>query len=443
MLTVTESETETTDLDPTTETFSKYDLLEDKERIEYTIADILFYYYGPVELSVGLFGNIMAFLVFSQRSLRSSITSFLFRVMAVADSCFILSTLLPESILEVGGNSVVYSSTARCRVEAYLYFASRCYAVWILVLITLERFIGVNFPHRAKVLVTNRRIKMAAVISLVTVALLYGVIAYAGDSAIILDKDGNVINHFCSIYKKSNIARFMKIFVWLDLLCYCIGPFCIIIIANVAIIIQLVKSRRLKEIRESKGNISKTNMITGNTHTLNRNENDQEITDANQEYIESNQKTTNECREKTQESRKTGSEETTGKNKETSSKNQETTNETQGTQRDHATKRSQGTQRNQAGMTAMLLGVSFAFLIMVMPYCVVLTLRVVTTSDQLSAQLYLAYAISGVMVPMNHCINFYLYCLTGSRFRQELRKMFICICSGPLVSKTSTNMNSV
>lgn len=76
----------------------------------------------------------------------------------------------------------------------------------------------------------------------------------------------------------------------------------------------------------------------------------------------------------------------------------------------------------------MLLFVSFAWLVLSAPFALhSLAANFISDDDERFADRnLLAKIICFLLVYTNHAINFYLYCLTGSRFRQELCAMFCC-----------------
>ena len=75
--------------------------------------------------------------------------------------------------------------------------------------------------------------------------------------------------------------------------------------------------------------------------------------------------------------------------------------------------------------TLMCLSISFAFLICIAPSIVLLIGK-----PYWKYRRNLAYknakAISNFLALLNHCINFFLYCVTGRRFRQELKARLTC-----------------
>lgn len=78
-----------------------------------------------------------------------------------------------------------------------------------------------------------------------------------------------------------------------------------------------------------------------------------------------------------------------------------------------------------AKITYMLLTVSFAYLLFTGPFTVfVLTTPRDVVEGNVRAKLMLVKAIFFLMMYSNHAVNFFLYCLTGRKFRYELREVF-------------------
>lgn len=79
-------------------------------------------------------------------------------------------------------------------------------------------------------------------------------------------------------------------------------------------------------------------------------------------------------------------------------------------------------------LTLMLLTVSFAFLITTLPmnFCIIAAPFWNQHSNDLAvmAKARLVRTISELLMYVNHSINFFLYCATGQKFRNEIMRMF-------------------
>ena len=78
-------------------------------------------------------------------------------------------------------------------------------------------------------------------------------------------------------------------------------------------------------------------------------------------------------------------------------------------------------------MTAMCLSASFCFLVCISPSIVLLIGKPYWTSEGHPSSVYfICKSISNQLVYVNHSANFFLYCLTGRRFRQQLVQLCAC-----------------
>jgi len=98
------------------------------------------------------------------------------------------------------------------------------------------------------------------------------------------------------------------------------------------------------------------------------------------------------------------------------------------------------TNKNNTRLTVLLLFVSFSFLVLTLP-AVVLNLIVTTKfkpksshfiiysspiNRSLDSDRFFYFAITRLLMIINHSVNFILYFVVGKRFRRDLKRLFIC-----------------
>lgn len=86
-----------------------------------------------------------------------------------------------------------------------------------------------------------------------------------------------------------------------------------------------------------------------------------------------------------------------------------------------------GNHRKVPSVTSMLLTTNCVFLVLTLPiviYLIVYPYVLYDASDHVTAVLQLLWAIANMLQYTNNTIHFFLYCLTGPRFRRELFKIF-------------------
>ena len=79
---------------------------------------------------------------------------------------------------------------------------------------------------------------------------------------------------------------------------------------------------------------------------------------------------------------------------------------------------------NMMGMTAMLISISIAFLVLTFPWCLYMLLASGIDLNDPKQYIFFVHldplwALSHALAITNHGCNFYLYCVSGSRFRKD------------------------
>ena len=82
-------------------------------------------------------------------------------------------------------------------------------------------------------------------------------------------------------------------------------------------------------------------------------------------------------------------------------------------------------------LTVTLLAVSFTFLITTFPHSlmlIIVPLRPTNLTVNTILFLKLLLTCSELLMYVNHSINFYLYCITGTKFRRQFIKLILAVC---------------
>nr|KAG5712789.1 hypothetical protein BaRGS_007386 [Batillaria attramentaria] len=93
---------------------------------------------------------------------------------------------------------------------------------------------------------------------------------------------------------------------------------------------------------------------------------------------------------------------------------------------DHVSSR----EKHASSLFATLVTVSVAFLCLTSPVCIFKIIYHSGILGRTAEELDAEWAVCHLLWYSNSAVNFYLYCLTGTRFREELRKLFSCHKSG-------------
>ena len=264
---------------------------------------------------------------------RGSVAGFFFLCLAVFDFLCSSIALIRYMLRGMISFDIRKINTFMCVGHLFLtYWSSYC-AVWMLVLISLERWTGIHFPHKVKLIFTRCRALLCVII--------LSVVAGTLCSQLLFTFEFNTYRRLCT---NRRYARYfiLKIWPWIDFAIYNLIPFAIVLVCNVSIIITLIRAAHYR----------KKSMHTNN----------------------------------------------------------------------------QGPR--MTSMTAILIAVSISFFCLASPYNSVFVYHtwIINTGKAIHnhrlAQISLAYSVTLNLLMCNHVINFYLYCLTGRKFREELKTMF-------------------
>lgn len=301
---------------------------------EYKAAELINNYYLYLVCSIGVPGNVACIVTLT--FMKPKVSSALYMMtLAVAD----LSALaLKLSYLLLTKNDVELGDRL-CQLIFMLGTASQMYSNWILVAMTLERFIAIWFPFQVKKLCTKKNALFIIVALLVFFIL---------SNVQFLFTFEEVKDPFMSwdCRPKAEYREFVQfVWYWIDGALYAILPIILITILNSLIIYSVRKSSRAQ------------------LHLTNR------IQKINEKFSQQRQ------------------------------------------------------------ITMMLLTTSIMFLLLVMPNCIFFIAREYWTWKETPlgiSQYYLVYQIVFLLSDLNHAVNFYLYCLSGRKFRQKFVELLCC-----------------
>lgn len=312
-----------------------------KDYGEYWAAIYINKYYLYVIVAVGMPGNLAAVVtICSMRPLSSS--SMYMVVLAVVDT---INLILKLMYLQLTMYDVEMGNTG-CKVMFFFGTFFMHYANWILVAMTIERFLAIWLPLRVSELCTRKR--AIIVMILLAVPLLGLNLHFFWSTHEVWD---DYYAWDCQF--RSEFEYFMtKLWYWIDGAAYSLIPFIILVVFNFLIIVGIHRGHR--------GVVSKI--------------------------------------DKTQMTEK---------------------------------------MRQQQQITIMLVTVSAVFVLLTMPNCVFFIFQNYwdyTSTMHDYARYFLFYQLVFVLSDFNHAINFYLYFLSGRKFRARFTAI-ICICRQKQISR--------
>ena len=208
---------------------------------EYRIHKILLLYLPPTIVILGTFGNVFSFIILRRKTMIKFSTYFYLAVLAVADTLVLYIGLLRLWIGELTGYDLKEQADWLCKLTNVLGYTVSDYSVWLIIAVTVERYIVVCHPLKANTLCNNQRAKKVIVILLVAMAALNIHFIWTA-SITTFTLDGEKIPR-CTGAKEHKILV-EDVWPWVDAFTYSFLPFLIIIVLNSLIIRQVIHARR-------------------------------------------------------------------------------------------------------------------------------------------------------------------------------------------------------
>lgn len=355
---------------------------------QYNIGNYLWIYGSPVLIIVGTFGNFLSICVLLRPKLRCSTTMFYLTCLSFGDLFTLYTGLLRYWIRKAFDVDVRHFSDASCKIHAFLVYLSLDFTVWVLVSVTIDRCLSVSIPFKAKILCTLKR--SAWVIVLILFFLTVKNMHFFWNLELV-----NTWEFRCDARSKAANDFLRYVWPWIDFSTFCLIPFSIMIACNIKIIYEMISSQRKLD---KHSDIHRTPTLAAKLNSPLTREDHSDMAVQSMTMHETTQ--TNEMT-----SQMTSCQ----------------------TSRQTSQVKNRSPARRISSLTAMLLTINCVFLITTSPIQTFLIGEEYWFSDKTQEQIAwhnFWWAVVNMFQYINNSIHFFLYCLTGPRFRKELKSMF-------------------
>ena len=200
----------------------------------------VYIYLVPILLVLfGVPGNAIGFIVFSRKKLSKFPARNIYRFMAIVDTIYLLSQIAEDTMNYIGFDLRLVSDIT-CKLYKFYNFAFAPISFWLLVYISIERFISIRF--RSVKFFQNGKIQFI-IIAAITV---YNICLYSPmlDYMQIFETNINSTNS-SQILKRCRlrVPSFSKVISVMDLINAVILPFIFMAITSILLIVTILTSR--------------------------------------------------------------------------------------------------------------------------------------------------------------------------------------------------------
>ncbi|XP_052223909.1 growth hormone secretagogue receptor type 1-like [Dreissena polymorpha] len=316
-------------------------------------------YVPPILLILGTFGNVLSFVIMSRNMFKVSTYCYL-ALLAIMDT-FVLYIGLLRMWISNFALDIQIISNCMCKLVTFFGYVSSVTSVWLIIAVTIERFIAVKFPLKAPRICNVVRARIVILTITLATCLLNSHIFWTVE---LRSNDINgTVSSKCDASVK-HVILIKEIWPWVDAAVYSFVPFVIISVLNSMIVRRVLEARRQR--------------------------NELQMMPLTNKYLSARSRCT--------------------------------------------VKRSNESSKK---LTCMLLAVSFTFLITTLPMNILMLVNALLGDDKTSVHSYeykrkyailtLARTVVEMLMYINHSMNFFLYCATGRKFRQQV-KLLLCLC---------------
>ena len=199
----------------------------------------LFLLYGaPVVIILGTVGNGLCLVVMADRSYRGKSYSVYISSLAVIDLCCLW--IMYASLWLIRNFTPQWSHPWLCKTMTVNDNTLNDLSVWVMVAMTVDRFVAVRFPLKASRMVTSSRAKVVVTVTAI-ISFLKNCHSFVTTSLVRDQKTGAIICNY--VYHDS---LFTQVLPWLDVCTQSAIPFLVLLTLNF-IIINTIKNQMVNE----------------------------------------------------------------------------------------------------------------------------------------------------------------------------------------------------
>ena len=209
----------------------------------YRVHKALLLYIPPVIIVLGTFGNIFSFVILRRKTMLKFSTYFYLMVLAVADTFVLYFGLLPIWISALAASEVLSSANWICKTITALGYIVSDFSVWLIIAVTVERFIVVCRPLQASRLCNNTTARNIAIGLFLMMLAINAHFFWTVEVQLFHHQSDEL--ELCRSAKRHEVLVDV-VWPWVDAVLYSFAPFFIIMILNSLIIHQVMLAKRLR-----------------------------------------------------------------------------------------------------------------------------------------------------------------------------------------------------
>ena len=230
---------------------------------DYYMHKVLLFYVPPVLLVIGTVGNALSLCVLVRRSMRRTSTYNYLAVLSVTDMLILYVGLLRLWIGELTGMEVRDMSDWGCKIITMAGYTVSVCSVWLLIAVTVERYIVTVHSLHAGTMCTRARAVKVIIAILLTLTLTNSHFLWTAELGVFEMEDEENVTICTSSEGHEYLVE--QVWPWVDAFFYCFSPFVIICILNGLIVHKVILSRQQRRLLSASTTANSTAASSRNT----------------------------------------------------------------------------------------------------------------------------------------------------------------------------------
>ncbi|UJR22729.1 hypothetical protein I4U23_025763 [Adineta vaga] len=200
---------------------------------EKRIADLLRLCLPLIILPVSLLNNSLSYFALRSRQMYGTSTAFFMLILSVLDPLVLVTKNFVYFPIFIPVNSI------SCKILYFLIYVLGYTNVWLLVIMTVDKFFAVWFPLRASYFCTITRAKYTCIFLFFLTSIISFHHFWTIDS---LTHPHNTKKYFC-YYNMIHYGSIHRLWRYIDFIIWCFLPFILLLLFSILIIYKLKKNR--------------------------------------------------------------------------------------------------------------------------------------------------------------------------------------------------------
>jgi len=194
---------------------------------------------GPIVFTLGMIGNLLGLIVISREKLKDIGPIYIYRGLFISDAIYLPQIIVTYMVTQFNYDPTILSSIS-CKIYQYLNFVPDAISPWLLVYISVEKFVSIRFQaHR--LLLRNKLNQTRYLVGLIMFCFIYYLIQPFCFDLIEINSGDNETTFIICSFKNAYLQRVSAL---VDTIHRVILPFTLMIVFSTLLVVFICESSK-------------------------------------------------------------------------------------------------------------------------------------------------------------------------------------------------------